>query len=373
MPAMVESHFTVRQPAWHDLTGEYDHDENPKSIEQVLEWSGADWEPIRTPVFITERHHTCQSIDGCASLAVSEVEMRINGQNTVRYACGRHTRSAQSKGLKAKPLALKQAPDFQSVIRSDTGDILNIANSSYELFSNRETAELVEMMLESTATEGGVKFETGGVLKGGRLVWFLARLDQPIEIKGDTSPIYPYLSVLNSHDGTAALRVINTNVRIVCWNTWSAAETEAGKSGRMFSFRHTSSIRDRIDDARRVVLGAQSDAEQWAEYANRMIAIPISDSKVDMFLQDFIPMPPAATDRSAANVDEARAMVKKFYHSASCASIAGTAWGLIQATGEYLDHGRTFRTADTYVSRTMLKPEDGKRKALNLIEELVSA
>lgn len=366
MSAEVSSAFTVRKPAWHDLTGEYDHAENPASVDEAREWAGALWEPVRTPVFATKESHQCDSKQGCSKLAVALV-------NEQHYACAKHANLAKTKGFAPKPLALRQVPDFETVTRSDTGAVLNVATSSYELFSNRETFELVELILDSTATEGGVKFETGGVLKGGRLVWALARLDDPIEIKGDASPIYPYISVLNSHDGTAALRVINTSIRIVCWNTWSAAERDSEASGRNFSFRHTASIRDRLDDARQVVLGAQNEAHEWTEYAERMIAIPFSDKQVDMFLEDFIPMPPTPTERSANNVDEARRAVKRFYASPSCASIAGSAWGIVQATGEYLDHARAFRTPDTYVSRTMLKPEPGKAKALKLIEEMVSA
>lgn len=367
MVAAVDSAFTVRKPAWWDLTGEYDHAENPKSVDEALEWSGANWEPVRTPVFATTESHYCASKDGCGQLAVSLVD----SQGKSFYACGKHSNAARSKGLTVRALPLKQIPEFQTVTRSDTGAVLNVANKSYELFSNRETFELIEMMLDSKVSNGDVKFETGGVLKGGRLVWALARLDTPLEVNGDSSPIYPYLSVLNSHDGTAALRVINTSIRIVCWNTWSAAENDSQKSGRTFSFRHTGSIRERIDDARQVVLGAHTDTERWVEYANRMVAIPITDNQVDSFLQDFVPMPPTPTERSANNVEEARRAIKKFYHSSSCASIAGTAWGIIQATGEYLDHGRNFRTKDTYVSRTMLKPEPGKAKAIKLVEELV--
>jgi len=367
MPAFVDSHFTVRQPAWHDLTGEYDHDENPQSIDEVLKWAGADWEPVKVPVFGGKESHQCDSKSGCTKLAVATV----NGGK--QYACARHANIVKQAGGTVETLALRQMPGYQAIIREDTQEVLNVSSSTYELYSNRETAELVELLLDSDVTSGGVKFETGGVLKGGALVWFLARLDDPIDVPGDSSPIYPYISVLNSHDGTAALRAINTSIRIVCWNTWSAAEKEGEKSGRTFSFRHTGTIRDRIQDAREVLLGAQDDAERWAQYAKKMIAIPIEDTHVETFLADFVPMPPTPTERSADNVRQARNAIKKFYHSPSCASIAGTAWGLIMATGEYLDHGRAFRTKETYVSRTMLKPEEGKHKAMKLVQELVDA
>lgn len=366
MPAEVESHFTVRKPAWHDLTGQYDHAENPASVQEALEWAGADWEPVEAPVFHSKVSERCQSQQGCDSLAVALVDDK-------HYACGRHSNSAQQKGHVVTPLPLKQLGSYFAVMRDDTGDVLNVANSTYQLYKNRETFELVELLLNSTAP--AVKFETGGVLKGGRLVWALARLDEPFEVSGDTSPIYPYVSVLNSHDGSAALRAINTSIRIVCWNTWSAAENEADKSGRQFTFRHTASIRDRVEDARNVLLGARDETAEWVEYANRAIAIPISDGQVRQFLAEFIPMPPDAlvSDRVVANVEEARSAVMSFYQSASCASIAGTTWGLVQAVGEYLDHGREYRTKESYVGRSLLKPEKGKNKAMQLIHKITNS
>lgn len=362
MPAFVDSHFTVRQPAWHDLTGEYDHDDNPSSLDELLEWSGTNWEPVRSPVFATTESRHCDSKDGCEQLAVSLVEGKY-------HACGRHTVAAQKKNLKVEPLPLRQLPGYQTVQRSDTGDIINVANSSYEVFGNREAAELVEMLLDSTVTEGGVKFETGGSLKGGSLVWYLARLDSPIEVEGDSSPIYPYISVLNAHDGTAALRLLSHSIRIVCWNTWTAAERE----GRTFSFRHTSTIRDRIEDARAALLQTQDEAEQWAQYASEHLMHPISDKEMEEFLELYVPMPPqgAISDRVEANVLNTRGAIKKFYHSPSTASVAGTVYGALQATTEYLDHGRSYRTPDTYLSRTMLKPEPAKAKALTLLKEVV--
>lgn len=379
MPAFVDSHFTVRQPAWHDLTGENDYDRNPATIDELLDWSGTNWEVLRAPTFRTKTSEQC-SKDNCKQGAVAAVPTG-NSEGTAWYVCGRHANNASSKGYEVKALPLKQVAGKDALYRSDTGDEIDVANASYEIYQNREAAELVEMLLDPTVTNGNnggqlnVKFETGGSLKDGAMVWYLARIDEPVEVPGDSSPFYPYVSVLNSHDGSAALRVMNTTVRIVCWNTWSAAEREAGKSGKVYSFRHTGTIRDRIEDARKALFTAKDDAEEWAEYARKMIAIPFEDHQLDRFLAEFVPMPPQhlITDRVAANVEESRNAIKRYYHSPSCASIAGTAWGAIMATGEFLDHGRAYRTKETYVSRTMLKPEQGKAQALKLVEEMVGA
>jgi phage/plasmid-like protein (TIGR03299 family) len=364
MTAFVDQAFTVRKPAWWDVTGDRNFEDYPKDVTEVRTRSGTDWEPRQSPLFKVAESHKCDSKTGCSALAVAKVQGKF-------YACGRHANHAKSKRLKVEALPLKQVTDHLAVWRDDTGGDLGVSSAGYELYGNRETVELLEILLDSKVPE--VKVETGGSLKGGKLIWYLARLEDPMEIPGDNSPIYPYVSILNSHDGSAALRAIRTSVRIVCWNTWSAAEREGEKTGQVFSFRHTASIRDRIEDARKVLFDAKEETAAYVEYATKMIAVPITQEHVRKFLIDFVPMPPAdaVTDRVANNVHEARKAIERFYHSPSCVTTAGTALGLIHAAGEYLDHGRAYRTPETYVSRTYMKPEAGKLKAMRLVEELV--
>jgi hypothetical protein len=53
--------------------------------------------------------------------------------------------------------------------------------------------------------------------------------------------------------------------------------------------------------------------------------------------------------------------------------IAHTAYGLVQAAGEYLDHVRRYRNCDSHITRTLLKPEPLKAKAVQLAREVIGA
>jgi hypothetical protein len=46
---------------------------------------------------------------------------------------------------------------------------------------------------------------------------------------------------------------------------------------------------------------------------------------------------------------------------------------LIQAAGEYLDHGRTYRSRDSYVGRTLIRPKRLKVRAVKLAEAAANA
>ena len=77
-------------------------------------------------------------------------------------------------------------------------------------------------------------------------------------------------------------------------------------------------------------------------------------------------MPPQGlvTDRVARNVEEARNALRLLFQSTTNEQIAGTAYGLVQAAGEYLDHVRTARSWETRLNRTLIRPEPLKHRAL---------
>ena len=148
-------------------------------------------------------------------------------------------------------------------------------------------------IVEAVLAQPNVKWETAGVLDDGRAVWCLALLDEPVEFPGDDSPTLPYLAITNRHDGTAACALRATAVRIVCANTFRAAELEGERTGATFSFIHKSSWRSRIEEARQAVTGARTEIRRYTELAHELLAIPVSPRQRELFVTEFIPMPPA--------------------------------------------------------------------------------
>ena len=97
---------------------------------------------------------------------------------------------------------------------------------------------------------------------------------------------------------------------------------------------------------------------RYTELAADLLAIPITTKQRELFITEFIPMPPTGlvTDRVARNVEEARKALRLLFDSTTNAQIAGTAYGLVQASGEYLDHVRTARSWETRLNRTLIRP-----------------
>ena len=114
---------------------------------------------------------------------------------------------------------------------------------------------------------------------------------------------------------------------------------------------------------------------RYAELAQQLLGITITPKQRELFITEFIPMPPAGlvTDRVARNVDEARSALRLLFDSTTNYEIAGSAYGLVQAAGEYLDHVRTARSWETRLNRTLIRPEPLKHRALSLVREITAS
>jgi phage/plasmid-like protein (TIGR03299 family) len=318
--------FSVRQMPWHQegtVLADY-----PGDWDQARTLAGLDWDPATTSVF---------ALNG------------VNPDGSYHY----------------DPI-----DGWKCIIRSDTGAVLSINKETYTVIDHGEMGEIVEAVL----AQPNVKWETAGVLDGGRAVWCLALLDEPITLPGDTSATYPYMAITNRHDGTAACALRATAVRIVCANTFRAAELEGERTGTTFSFIHKGHWRDRIDEARTAITGARAEMRRYAVLARELLAIRITPAQRELFITQFIPKPPEGliTDRVARNVDEARKALRLLFDSTTNKEIADTAYGLVQAAGEYLDHVRTARSWETRLNRTLIRPEPLKHRALELAREVIT-
>jgi phage/plasmid-like protein (TIGR03299 family) len=327
MPANVESMFSVRQMPWHQegaVLADY-----PGTWTEARALAGLDWDPITSEVY------------ACTDISPDGTEV------------------------------YEQVEGWKAISRSDTGAVLSINRDSYTVIDHGEVGEIIEAVL----AQPNVKWETAGVLDGGRAVWCLALLDEPITLRGDDSPTLPYLAITNRHDGTAACALRATAVRIVCANTFRAAELEGERTGATFSFIHRSSWKTRIEEARKAVTGARAEMHRYQELARELLGITITPKQRELFITEFIPMPPAGlvTDRVARNVDEARQALRMIFESTTTEQVAHTAYGLVQAAGEYLDHVRAARSWETRLNRTLIRPEPLKHRALSLIRDVVAA
>lgn len=247
-----------------------------------------------------------------------------------------------------------EVKDYTLNVRSDDKGSLGVVTSTYEPVKNGEMYDIAE------ALQGGgtdVMFETGGSLRGGKNVWLLLRLNEPIVINGDPhGATIPYYALQNSHDGLGAFKGQATNVRIVCANTSKAADMDAEARGTEFSFNHTKNVRDRIEQAKEALAGWRHSVVEFQRLSEHLLTMPVSEAQRTLFLEKFVPAPPphVASERVMANVEEARGLIRSILAGPTCEGIDGTAYGLVQASVEYLNHHRKAKSNESRFKRAYL-------------------
>ena len=282
-------------------------------------------------------------------------------------------RAETADGTSEQPVETRyhKLPGWKMLVRGDTQNILHVAQDSYEVIQNVVGHELFEALSKGAVLDDG----TGGTIKDGAVCYLTARIDEPQLVIGDDSPIFPYIVVTWSHDGSGALKARKTSVRVVCWNTLSFSEAEAVRNGTEFTFRHTKSALERVDEAKRIIDGAREDTNAFVELANELAQIDVTDEQRSEFVELFIPAPATTaviSDRVLDNINEARGKVRSIFDSETIPEAhRNTAYGLVQAGVEYLDHLRGFRNSDTYLGRTLLRDEPLKSKLVPMVRELV--
>lgn len=355
MPDYFESGFCVRERSWHGK--ELLLQEAPENWDEARLAAGLMWEPTLEPLF-----------------------------RKVATPIKRPLRYDEITGYERRPIGQWVTDDVRTdlvevdakaVVRDDTDATIGTVSGTFQLITHAEMGHIMEAVL----AEENVRFDTAGSVRGGAQVYCTVLLDEPYEIKGDVDgfgdPVVtlPYFAVLNSHDGTGACKGVFTQVRVVCANTVQAASADGDRHGAQFSLRHTSGVKQRIEEARDVINKARIEAARWRTIAEQLALIPFSDSLLFTYVNEFFPAPPAGitTERVQQNVRNERMKFMTLLDSATNSGMRHNGLGVFNASVEYLDHVRGFRNKDTLLGRQILKAEPMKAKALHLIRDLANA
>lgn len=345
MPALFDQGFFVREPAWHGLgvvLPDY------PSREEAMRLAGHDFDVIELPSFT-----------GIPA-----------GHELAQPGATAHKFVPMSNGY------LRRDDGFKSHVRSDNLALLHKSRDTFERIPNALAYEVAEMLFDE-----GFQYETGITLDGGKVCAITLKLNEPIVIPGDDSITLPYGCLSWAHDGSGALKARSGSIRQVCANTVAASEAEGTRLGTDFTFRHTKNVRERIEDARRVVKGTRSGLEAYREVMLELADMPVTPHQRDLFVSTIIgdtdglvSQSTATSARVKANVERERTKVLSLFFGPTIPEQHQlTGYGLFQAGVEYFDHLRAYRSQDSYVKRTLLTNNPAKAALTRTIREVVTA
>jgi phage/plasmid-like protein (TIGR03299 family) len=232
-------------------------------------------------------------------------------------------------------------PEQKVLYRSDSKEALSVVSQRYQVVQPREVLEFYRDLTECS----GYELETAGVLKGGRKLWALARTGQSTAIKGN-DVVNGYLLLATSCDGTLATTATPTTVRVVCNNTLTISLSGAT---RAIKVPHNTRF-----DSQAVKKQLGISVSQWDEFMYRIRALAerkVQWTEAMSFFMEVLcntsahePIPNVLPNKRA--MEKVQSLYEGKGRGSEIESARGTAWGLLNAVTEYVDHEKRARSSE---------------------------
>lgn len=213
--------------------------------------------------------------------------------------------------------------------RNDTNAPLAVVGSKYKVVQPMEVLEF----FRNLTVEHGWSLETAGVLFNGAKYWALARTGQEVRIMGQDL-LQDYVLLATACDGTLRTVAKRTSVRVVCNNTL----TLASMTDRQLAIKisHASNF-----DAA-AVQAKMGLVDSWSEFSDKVDALAqrrVSNREAVEFVVGLFGDTTKPLDAQPAiqTIAKVLQLFDGQGRGAELASSKGTAWGLVNATTEYVD------------------------------------
>lgn len=309
MAANVESMFYVRETPWHGLGTRVS--EAPDS-QRALIVAGLNWNVVQEPVYTGE-------------------EERIEG--------------------------------YKVNVRDTDRKVLGVVSDRYKIVQNREAFAFTDELLGE-----GVRYETAGSLQNGRKVWMLARMPHEYIISGER--ISPYMVFFNSHDGSGAIKVALTPIRVVCQNTLNLALSTAKRSWSMI---HTGNIQGKMQEARDTLFLAETYMDHLGKEFENLRKKKLTDKQVLDLIDLLLPVDESATPQQVKNIKRLQEDMKlRYFEAPDLKDVGNNAYRFINAVSDFATHSNPLRRSANYKENLFARTVEGNPmidKAFQMVSE----
>lgn len=295
MSANVETMFYVRTAPWHGLGTKVK--EAPDSRTALIT-AGLDWNVVQEPIYTDGR----------------EIE-----------------------GYKAN-------------VRDSDRQVLGVVSDRYKIVQNHEAFAFTDALLGE-----GVRYETAGSLQKGKKIWLLAHLPHDYIISGEH--ISPYLLFSNAHDGSGAVKVALTSIRVVCQNTLNLALSTAKRS---WSMMHTGDIKGKIQEAKDTLFLAESYMDALGKEFEQLRQKKLTDQKVLEYIEVLLPTVDGSTPQQARNIKRLQEDLKlRYFDAPDLKDVGNNAYRFLNAVSDFATHAEPLRKTANYRENLFARTVDG--------------
>lgn len=242
--------------------------------------------------------------------------------------------------IELQPIYLKnniKVDNAKATVRVDTNKALGIVTDRYKIVQNVEAFNF----FDTVVGEGQAIYNTAGALGQGERIWVLAKLPKNIVLAKEDI-VEKYLCLTNSHDGLSSLKFYFTPVRCVCENTLIASLKDS-KDG--ISIRHTGDIKNKTEEARRV-LGITVDYySQFEQIAQKLVDVKLNVEKAEKYYNNLLFQEKKPDEISTNMINKRDRLLYLFENGKGnrIPGIKGSAWAAYNAVSEMTDHEKNVK------------------------------
>lgn len=311
MAHLVETMMYVGETPWHGLGKEIPEGKK-LGIDEALVAAGLDWEVDLRRLY-TEDGHTLLNIHE-------------------RYA----------------------------VCRRKDNTVLGIVGPGYTPLQNKEAFAWFQPFLDTA----DVTLETAGSLKGGSQVWVLAKIRRASLTVGAADEVAHYVLLSNSHDGSLAVRVGFTPIRVVCNNTLCFAHRS--EASQLLRVRHTARLLKNLDEIREIMDIAHKEFCATIEQYRALIKKEINQKDLAKYVKLVFELP------ETGGRDLIPIMADLLDHGRGSDMAGRTYWGAYNAVTEYLNYFRGKTRDNTLSSLWFGASSQVNQRALDVAIEMAA-
>lgn len=227
-----------------------------------------------------------------------------------------------------------------SVLRTDTWDEIGVVGKRYRTLSNKRSFRFLDELISGS----GAKFEAAGCDKGGARVFIVVKLPAQVQVLG-SDLLDQYVLFVTSHDGSLAVTASPALIRIRCTNMFRSMLST--KDTAVWKAQHLTTLEDKVLDvaaARRSLELVETGNMNFKHLVERLAKFEVHGEDGDNGFYELmklgLPWEGSARDKLVEGI-------KAVWHTSDTVpnDLRNTGWGLLNATTEYMDHHREYRTS----------------------------
>lgn len=241
-------------------------------------------------------------------------------------------------------------PGYKANVRDLDDKVLGVVTDRYKVVQNDEAFAFTDGLLGE-----GVRYETAGALLDGRKVWILARMPREFIINGEQ--ISPYLVFSNTHDGSGAIKVAVTPIRVVCNNTLNLALSTAKRS---WSMVHTGDVQGKMEEAKQTLFMAEKYMSRLGREFENLRKIELTDRQVMDYIKLLLPYKNEDNSLHVRNINRLREdMQKRYFDAPDLKDVGNNAYRFVNAVSDFATHSEPIRRTKNFKENLFSRTVEG--------------